>query len=276
MRIGVVLKPVRLEFYPEEKPVMRAMPGNSFIIPYPPMIRVSKSPPEMNYFYCVNTLFYTLRPCFFILMMLTSCSPARFVKPLSKKQHAANLALGGPLIKYGKTTIPIPFLTASYGYGIDSSLTAFVSLNVTSALFGNVQLEPGITKQIIKQNRYRPAISVSPVLTVLYHDQQAFKLYPQVDVHAYWEYGKKKNYFYLGADNWFEPARTRSLGERQRRHWFFTPQAGHSFNGKRWNINLEVKLIAPHVSSDKLVVEYQSPFKNRGAFGVYLGYTRKF
>ena len=240
------------------------------------MIRVSKSQPEGSYLYSMNTLLNTLRPCLFILMMLTSCSPASFVKPLAKKQHAANLALGGPLIKYNKTTIPIPFLTASYGYGIDSSLTAFAALNVTSALFGTLQLEPGITKQIIKQNRYRPAISVSPVLTVLYHDQHAFKLYPQLDVHAYWEYGKKKHYFYLGMNNWFEPARTRTLGERQRRHWILSPQAGHSFSGKRWNINLEVKLIAPHVSSDKLVVEYQTPVRNRGAFGVYVGYTRKF
>ncbi len=276
MRIGVVREPIHLEFYPEEKPVMSGMPGIALIIRPPPMIRVSKSPPELNYIYCVNTSFYKLRLCLFILVLLTSCSPARFVKPLAKKQHAANLSLGGPLIQYAKTTIPIPFLTASYGYGIDSSLTVFASLNITSALFGNVHLEPGISKQVIKQNRYRPALIVSPVMTVLYHDRNAFKLYPQLELHACWEYGNKKNYFYLGINNWFEPARTRTLGERQHRHWIFSPQAGHSFTGKKWNINLEVKLIAPHISSDKLVVEYQTPFKNRGAFGVYLGYTRKF
>ena len=213
---------------------------------------------------------------FLIIFLFISCSPARFVKPLAKKQHAVNLSVGGPMIKYGKATTPIPFLTATYGYGIDSTLTAFVSVNVTSALFGNVHVEPGITKQVFKQNRYRPAMSVSPVLTILYTDQTAFKREPQLDVHECWEYGKRKNYFYVGANNWFEFARTRSLGQKQNSHWIVTPQAGHSFTGKRWNVNLEIKIIAPHLSNDKLMVEYQTPFKKRGAFGIYLGYTRKF
>lgn len=211
-----------------------------------------------------------------MVFLLFSCSPSRFVKPLAKKQHAAGLSLGGPLFKYGKTTIPMPFLTANYGYGIDSSLTCFAGLNITSALFGTIQLEPGITKQVLKQKKYFPAISISPLITILYHDRKAFKLYPQLDINAYWEYGKRKNFFYMGIDNWFELSRTRSLGEKQPHHWILTPFAGHSFAGKKWNLNLEVKIIAPNLSNRKLVVEYQTPIKNNGAFGVYIGYIRKF
>ena len=84
-----------------------------------------------------------------LISLLFSCAPARYVKPLEKKQHAATLSLGGPLIKYGTATIPIPFITANYGYGIDSTTTGFVSVNVTSALYGNFQLEVGATKQIL-------------------------------------------------------------------------------------------------------------------------------
>lgn len=69
----------------------------------------------------------------------SACAPVRYVKPLVKNQHAANLSIGGPLIKMKKSTIPIPFLTANYGYGIDSTLTGFVSVNITSAIYGNLQ-----------------------------------------------------------------------------------------------------------------------------------------
>ena len=213
---------------------------------------------------------------FILVVVLNSCSPARFVKPLAKGQHAANISLGGPLFKYGKTTIPVPFLTGTYGYGIDSTLTGLVSLNITSALYGNFQIEPGITKQILKQHKYWPAICFSPVFTILYRNKDAFKIYPQLDLNAFWEYGRRKNYFYIGINNWFELARKRSLEQKQPHNWIFTPLIGHSFSGKKWNFNIEVKIIAPHVSNEKLVVNYETPLKSNGAFGVYIGYTRKF
>ena len=170
----------------------------------------------------------------------------------------------------------MPFLTANYGYGIDSTLTGFASLNITSAVYGNFQSELGITKQLLNQNRYKPALSITPVLNTLYRNKNAVRIFPQLDVNAFWEYGKKKNYFYLGVSNWFELAGKRTLNENQPRHWFFTPLAGHSFTGKKWNIIVEVKAIAPYLSNEKLVVDYITPFKNNGALGVYIGYMRKF
>jgi len=214
---------------------------------------------------------------YFILVLLSvSCSPVRFVKPLNKNQHAANLSLGGPLIKYGKSTIPIPFLTANYGYGIDSTLTAFSSLNITSALYGNFQLELGATKQIMHQHQFLPAISVTPQLNIIYRDKKTYKFYPQLDANLFWEYGKRKNYFYVGISNWFELAQKRTLDEKQNNHWYFMPLAGHCFAGKKWNLTIEAKVIAPNLSNQNIVVEYQTPFKNKGAFGIYIGYTRKF
>ncbi|MDF2438713.1 MAG: hypothetical protein K0Q95_3089 [Bacteroidota bacterium] len=209
-------------------------------------------------------------------LLIASCSPQRFVKPLAKKEHAANLALGGPLIKYGESTIPIPFLTANYGYGIDSSLTAYAGLNITSALYGNFQLELGAVKQWIKQQKYLPAVSSGIQFNIIYRDKISRKLYPQLDLNLVWEYGKGKNYFYLGVSNWFELSKIRTLGQPQSNHWIFMPLLGHNFRGKKWDLSMECKVIAPNLSNEKIVVEYQTPLKNCGAFGVYLGYTRRF
>jgi hypothetical protein len=54
------------------------------------------------------------------------------------------------------------------------------------------------------------------------------------------------------------------------------PSLGHSFTGKKWSFNIETKVIAPNLSNQKLVVDYVTPFQSRGAFGVYIGCTRKF
>lgn len=210
------------------------------------------------------------------ITLLCACSSVRFVKPLNKKQHAVNVSLGGELIKYSTTTIPIPFLTLNYGYGIDSALTGFAAVNVTSALFGNIQADVGITKQVIRQRRYIPSVSISPVCTFIYRNRHAARLFPQVGVYTVWEYGRKKNYFYTGLDNWFEFATKKAYNKNQVNHWIIMPLAGHSFTRKHWSINTEVRVIAPNISNEKLVVEYQTPLKNKGAFGVYVSVTRKF
>jgi hypothetical protein len=212
----------------------------------------------------------------FISSIIASCSPQRFVKPLAKKEHAANLSFGGPLIKYGEYTIPIPFLTADYGYGIDSTLTGFAGFNITSAMYGNFQLELGAVKQWTKQQKYLPAISTGLQLNIIYRDKLNHKLYPQLDLNLIWEYGNRKNYFYMGASNWFELSKTKTLGQSQNNHWIFMPLLGHNLRGKKWDLNIECKIVAPNLSNEKIVVEYQTPLKGRGAFGVYVGYTRRF
>jgi hypothetical protein len=213
---------------------------------------------------------------YLLIITLFSCSPTHFVKPLAKNQHAATVSLGGPLIKFGAAIIPIPFLTANYGYGIDSTLTAFTSLNATSALFGNFQMELGVTKQLLKQNKFIPAVSITPVANIIYRNSDAHKFYPQIAVNAFWEYGKRKNFIYIGLDNWFELAQKSAFDVKQPNHWIFMPTAGHNFTGKKWSFNIEAKVIAPNLSNQKLVVDYQTPFRTHGAFGVYFGCTRKF
>lgn len=213
---------------------------------------------------------------FLLLLLCTACAPVRYVKPLQKKQSAAAVSLGGPLITYGKATIPVPFVTAAYGYGIDSALTAFASFNITSALYGNFQAELGATRQFAAQRRYLPALSGTLLINGICRNAGAAKLYPELDANAFWEYGKRKNYFYIGLGNWFELSQKRTLGETQPNHWIPVPLLGHSFTGKKWNLCLEAKFIAPNLSDKNIVVDYQTPFGDRGALGVYIGYTRKF
>lgn len=211
-----------------------------------------------------------------LLCVFFSCSPTRYIRPLEKKQMAANLSLGGPLIKYGNATIPVPFLVANYGYGIQSNLTGFASVNVTSALFGNLQMELGATKELLSPELHWVGFSVTPVANIIYRNKDAFKFYPQVAFNIFYPYGKRKNYFYAGIDNWIELSSKRAYDETQKHRWFIAPQLGHNFSLNKWDIQLEAKVMAPNISNESLVVDYQTPFGSHGALGVFLGFTRKF
>src|SRR5690349_10602934 len=94
---------------------------------------------------------------FFLILHLISCAPSRFVKPLNKGEQAINLAAGGPVIGYNDIPIPVPLVSTTYSYGIDSGLTAFGTLNITSALYGNAQVEAGVVKRLVKQQGVGPA-----------------------------------------------------------------------------------------------------------------------
>ncbi len=215
-------------------------------------------------------------PYIFIFSMVTSCAPSRFVKPLMKDEQAVNLSLGGPVISYSDVPIPMPFLTATYGYGIDSTLTGFGALNVTSLFYGNVQVELGLTKQLLQQKRNIPGVSINPVANIIYRNKDASKIYPQIDINAFWDFNRNRNFIYLGLSNWFELSSKRVFDQEQEKRWLISPMIGQTFVRKKWNYNIEVKIITPDIENNTSPVEYKTPFGKKGALGIYFGITRKF
>lgn len=212
----------------------------------------------------------------FTALIIVSCSPSRFVKPLAKGEQQINTTLGGPVVSVFGTKIPIPLLSAVYGRGIDSTLTVYGGLHLTSAAYGNFQTDIGLVKNVIKQNKFIPGVSINPAINLISHQFKNVQVYPQLDANAYWNYGKKENYFYLGVCNWFDLHSKKAHGEKQTDHLIFSPQIGHVFNFNKWTFTLESKLIGPNTDNRDIVVEYSSPLKNKGALGLYLGFSRKF
>lgn len=209
-------------------------------------------------------------------MFFWSCAPSRFVKPLAAKQKAVNIAAGGPLVAYNSLTIPVPFVTATYGYGFDSTLTGFGSLNITSALYGNVQAELGITKNLFAQNGNAPGVSISPVANIIYRPGTGAQLYPQIDINAYLDLNQHRNFFYAGISNWFDLHRNKASGVKQEHRWFISPEIGQTFVRHKWDFTIEAKILAPVLANNHIAVDYKTPLGNHGAFGIYFGYTRKF
>ena len=213
----------------------------------------------------------------FLMIFLGACSSSRFVKPLNKNERAVAGSFGGPIIKQFGAAIPIPFLTIGGGYGIDSSLTVHGAMNLTSGLFGNMQIELGCTKNLLNQKNKMPGVSIAPQINFISHLKPAvINIYPQLDLNAYWEYGSKKNLFYVGTLNWFELQNKKAHNLKQENRWIFAPQIGHTFNCRLLKFNAELKYIAPFTRNDYIVVDYLSPTKGNGALGIYFGVTKIF
>lgn len=209
------------------------------------------------------------------ISLFMSCAPARFVEPLDKGDLAIGVSLGGPTIDFGGP-LPLPLSSIEVGYGIDSTLTVHGGWHTTAAAFGNAQIDAGITYQFLEQKKARPSLSISPAFNFIYNfDSGDARIWPIIDVNAFWNYGKRRNYFYAGLNNYIEPMEFKALDQIQTDRWILSPQIGHVFKGKKrpWRITTEFKFIAPYKNNVNAFVPYKSIFGEWGASSIYVGFS---
>ncbi len=207
-----------------------------------------------------------------------ACAPTRYYKPLDEGQHSVHASFGGPLINVpGVATMPIPFTSLGYGYGLKENLTLYGSWQTTSAIFGVIHTDFGATAHLWKNENM--GLSLSPGFTFMI-DAFEWKpsLYPQLDINYYLSYGKKRDQnksqeFYAGFDNWFDVRSRLAHDVPNPNRIIWNTHIGHSFVRNQWSYQLEAKILAPYLNND-VVVDYVSPFGNYGALGVYFGVKR--
>jgi len=208
--------------------------------------------------------------------VLFSCAPSRMVRPLEKGQKVVSAHLGGPLIGFAGTTIPIPFTTVHYAQGLSNKTSVFGSVHTTAMLFGVFQTDIGACQQVYYNDSLRLGFSVNPVLNLAFDKwEKKFKCWPQLDVNAYWEIKPKKSFVYIGVENWFELAGKKAHDVKQTNRWIVAPQLGYTYVRKKWNYGFETKFIAPNLKNLPNAVDYRG-IGGKGALGVYLSFTRKF
>jgi len=211
-----------------------------------------------------------------LLLLAASCAPARFVEPVPEGHWNATASLGGPIFDLGNTTIPMPLTSLAAGYGISDKTTAFAGLHTTALLFDDLQLDLGALQEISSQVHLVPAISISPVLNLLLAMRDgSFRVWPEMDVNLYWHYGSAGNLIYINSSNWFELSSMHADNEPQTTHWIANFGLGHRFEGEHWEYITELKYLAAGMPNLPNAVGYHGIGGN-GAFGVYLGLTRKF
>lgn len=199
---------------------------------------------------------------------LLACAPSRFVEPLDKGEWSVGADLGGPVLNFNGAPIPTPLSELEVGYGIDSLTTVHGGLHLTSMLYGNAQLDLGVTRKVLNQEGWRPNISVAGGFNVIYSPSTGkADFWPIFDANLYWNYGRRRNYLYFGTSNYFDLNGTTT--------WIFIPQLGHVVKGKRdrWQLITEFKWMAPFKRNEAAFVPYYGIAK-QGSLGFYIGVRR--
>ncbi len=220
--------------------------------------------------------FNSLLLVYTIVLLLISCAPSRFVKPLQKNENAVSFSFGGPLIHFNNIPIPIPISTLCYAHGINNRLTTFGSIHTTSLLFGNFQSDIGAVYSILKNDSIF-GISISPSFQIAYNirNLNGFKIWPSFDANFYYKIKSSHHYLYFGNSNWFEFSKYRAHNELQPTHILPDLHLGWFTNTKKWNHQFELKYIAPNIHNLPNVVPYIG-INHKGSLGIYYNLTFKF
>jgi hypothetical protein len=212
----------------------------------------------------------------FIAQLLFSCAPSLVVRPLQKGEKQVSANLGGPLMGFAGTTIPIPLSAVSYAQGVSDKVTLFGGLHTTALIYGVIQTDIGACVNVYHPDSSQFGLSINPVVNIAYDKWEGnFKLWPEVDINAYWEFNPKKSFTYIGISNWFELSSKRAHEETQENRWLINPHIGYTYVRKKWNYNFETKWLVPNVDTKPNVVDYKG-VNGKGGIGIYFTFTRKF
>lgn len=214
---------------------------------------------------------------FFVVWFLGACAATRVVKPLPKHATELGVSVGGPLVGFGGLITPVPMFSVYGAHGFSDQFSGFAGVNLTSLSFGVGHLDLGGTYQILSQNGVIPGVSVSPVANVMLGggEDLAFRFYPQLDAHAYWDYAQAKGMLYTGVSNWFELKQNTIHGLEQETHWVPNFTLGTKWHRPKAQWTIETRYLAPNYKNNFVVVDYKG-IGQKGAFGVYVGLTKRF
>jgi len=213
----------------------------------------------------------------FILILTTlSCGTIRNVVPLEKDQKEVALSLGGPLIEFSGTTIPLPLSSIDFAYGLTDVYTGFASLHTTALLFGVVQIEGGVLRNLWVNEKANMGLSIAPSFYFMMDVwEYKPKFYPLLDVNFYTKYGKRNNLVYVSASSIFELSSQKAFNENIDRRIIPYLSLGHKWCFNKWDYRLEAKYINFFEPNHNLIVKYKS-FGNKGALSINLGIVKKF
>ncbi|HHH53766.1 MAG TPA: hypothetical protein ENK91_08920 [Bacteroidetes bacterium] len=211
-----------------------------------------------------------------LIITVFSCAPSRFVKPLKKGESAIGFNAGGPLIHFSGNVIPVPFSSVYYGYGLSEKGTVSGGFHITSMMYKTFQIDLGYTNQLFYQKNLMPGVSFYGGINSMYgFRKNDFRIYPSLDINAFWDYDNDKMMSYVGLSNWFDPHPGKVEEGSEYRLWRASFLLGQNFRFGSYELELEYKFLGIGLDNTKTVVDYATKF-NTGAHGIYFQIMKKF
>ena len=135
-------------------------------------------------------------------------------------------------------------------------------------------MDIGATKRLYQADSsgYLPSLSSSfSVNSLLDLNEGEYDIYPQIDLNAYWNFGKADQHFiYLGIATWTDLKARKAHDEIQGTSVLFNPHLGTNFALKKWNLTLEYKVLGLGQSNQDIVVNYAKWHGERSVPGIFV------
>jgi hypothetical protein len=157
----------------------------------------------------------------------------------------------------------------AYGYGLTNSITCFGSLHTTSLLFGNIQSDIGTTIKIYeRENKF--GFSFAPTLQIATHlkNTKTFRVWPSLDVNAYYHLNNSPSYFYTGINSWFELSSVKAHQEIISKRMIPKLNLGFIKVNKKWSHQFQLSFLGIGQANTPGVVEYLG-VSGKGTFGFH-------
>ena len=213
-------------------------------------------------------------------LLLCACGTMNGARPLEKGQHAVGISIGGPMVEFNGSFIPLPnaVLEGRSGMGkiIDRRWDLNYGLNLTALAFDQIGSHVGANVLLMSQNGNRPAWSISNRLFVYSNhissatdpNGKGFWLNNEMSTTLSWKVGRQM--IYTGISQYFdlsEPSLT------------LTPFLGcelfHSGIRNGFAQQLEVRNYAVGRNPTVNLARWNTPFGS-GAFGGSVGFIYRF
>jgi hypothetical protein len=213
-----------------------------------------------------------------ILSLLLACSTSRALAPLEKGTAAATLSVGGPLLDFGGSPLPIPIASVGAIYGLDGKTNvhgAFYPPPVGQ--YAVVGFDLGVSREFVTPKGARPRLMGDLTAYSFFGDLDAdapkggYRLFPDVSLIAAWPIpacnadpcGPQRLTVYTGVDNLIQPFPSF--------RWNPSPEVGvEVYAGRHVGLQLETKWLQPWRNSDPYVPQWYG-VGGYGAWSIQLG-----
>lgn len=192
------------------------------------------------------------------------CGTVASVRPIGKDRSSLTFCSGGPIAPVFDIQMPIPYSVLRYRRGINENTDFHCGLHPTMMVLGNIALEAGVTKLLVKQNGPRPVLVLEGSVYGFMHvfDISTTRAYPEIGLVASYSLSRGGHLVYFGIQN---------IIQYDEPYWIFAPLMGVELPIGRFNVNLEAKWYAPTEQSDNRIVDYTLIPADKGAIGFVWG-----
>lgn len=205
-----------------------------------------------------------------IYISTIGCGTVASVRPIGTGNSALTFSVGGPVTPIYDISLPAPYSVLRYRRGLNESADVHFGFHPTMAALGNLSIDAGITKHLVEESGWRPALALEGSIYGFYHtgESSSIRIYPELSLTGSYRLSERNHFFYLGTHTMYQTASP---------HVILAPFIGAEIPfGSKFILNLETKWYAPHEDSENRVVDYTIKPWNQGALGVVFGLTLSF